>query len=157
MSLFWLSNLSELVIFVITAQPLLQAAAQCAGGECYQARSGPGGAGQSLGSPDPGSRLLPPQRSQHRDKDHLFGGYFILSCNCTYVPMSHMASHITHSLVIHYAASYQMAQVQAALHALVSLASVASLSCDEEEEGIANSQRGAVQKLNSVYFLFRDG
>ena len=50
--------------------------------------------------------------------------------------MSRMAG-IRHSLAIHYAASYHMAQVQAALHALVS--PVAGLSCDEQEEGIANS------------------
>ena len=61
MSLFWLSNLSELVIFVITAQPLLQAAAQCAGGgSVTRPDLGQAGPGQSLGSPDPGSHLLPP-------------------------------------------------------------------------------------------------
>ena len=140
-SLFWLCNLSEQnCIFVITAWPLLQAAAQCAGGECYQARSGPGGAGQSLGNPDPGSCLLTPERSQHWDKDHLtiwrifYTEYYMYQCPAHGI-------HGIHSLVIHYAASYpvHMAQVQAALHALVSLASVAGLSCDEQEEGIANS------------------
>ena len=54
--------------------------------------------------------------------------------------MAFMASIPSSSMMqLDIAAPVHMAQVQAALHALVSLASVAGMSSDEQEEGIANS------------------